>query len=106
MSQAPSFAGSWSKLNPSITPWILDAVHDTFHFTGLTPVQASVIPLAIAKNKDLLVEAVTGSGKTLAYIVPILERLIRREQELKDERGGERGLRKNEVFAIVVAPTR
>lgn len=56
-------------------------------------------------------EAVTGSGKTLSYVVPVLERLVRREQELARERGGDgkpaqKGLRRNEVFALVVVPTR
>lgn len=68
--------------------------------------QASLIPIAITKNKDLLVEAVTGSGKTLSYVVPVLERLVRKEAELGKERGGGKGLRRNEVFAMVVVPTR
>jgi ATP-dependent RNA helicase DDX55/SPB4 len=45
-------------------------------------------------------QAVTGSGKTLSYVLPIIERLIRHETNTG------RPLRKNEVFAIVVAPTR
>ncbi|THH31153.1 hypothetical protein EUX98_g3039 [Antrodiella citrinella] len=48
------------------------------------------------KNKDVVVEAVTGSGKTLAFVIPILERLIRREHKL----------RKNEIGALVISPTR
>ncbi|KAJ9110795.1 hypothetical protein QFC20_002836 [Naganishia adeliensis] len=111
LATAPSFAGSWEKLKPILTPWILETIHTTFGFTNLTPVQASLIPLAIAKNKDFLVEAVTGSGKTLSYVVPVLERLVRREQELARERGvdgrpAQKGLRRNEVFALVVVPTR
>lgn len=98
----------------SSAPSSLDAIHTDFGFQSLTPIQASLIPLAIDKHKDLLVEAVTGSGKTLSYVVPVLERLIRREAELAAQRGGNehdggsdhRGLRKNEVFAIVVVPTR
>jgi ATP-dependent RNA helicase DDX55/SPB4 len=39
---------------------------------------------------------VTGSGKTLAYAIPILERIIRQERKYK----------KNEIAAIVIAPTR
>ncbi|KAJ9127620.1 hypothetical protein QFC24_001030 [Naganishia onofrii] len=110
---APSFAGSWDKLKPILTPWILETIHTTFGFTNLTPVQASLIPLAISKNKDFLVEAVTGSGKTLSYVVPILERLVAKEAEMARERGsagqggtGVKGLRRNEVFALVVVPTR
>jgi ATP-dependent RNA helicase DDX55/SPB4 len=48
------------------------------------------------KNKDVVVEAVTGSGKTLAFVIPVLERLIRREKRLK----------KNEVGALIISPTR
>ncbi|GHJ86604.1 hypothetical protein NliqN6_3006 [Naganishia liquefaciens] len=103
---APSFAGKWDGLKDIVTPWILESIHTRFGFTSLTPVQASLIPIAIAKNKDLLVEAVTGSGKTLSYVVPILERLVRKEAELAKERGGAKGLRRNEVFAMVVVPTR
>ena len=61
----------------------------------MTPVQASTIPLFM-RNKDVIVEAVTGSGKTLAFVIPVLERLIRREAKL----------RKNEVGALIISPTR
>ena len=61
----------------------------------MTPVQASTIPLFL-KNKDVVVEAVTGSGKTLAFVIPILERLIRRETRL----------RRDEIGALVISPTR
>jgi len=61
----------------------------------MTPVQASTIPLFM-KNKDVVVEAVTGSGKTLAFVIPILERLIRRETRLKED----------EIGALVISPTR
>ncbi|KAJ3374614.1 ATP-dependent rRNA helicase spb4, partial [Lobulomyces angularis] len=52
------------------------------------------IPLFL-KNKDVVVEAVTGSGKTLAFVIPILEKLLTRSEKLK----------KNEIGAIVIAPT-
>ena len=64
-------------------------------FTQMTPVQASTIPLFM-KHKDVVVEAVTGSGKTLAFVIPVLERLIRREARLK----------RNEIGALVISPTR
>ncbi|XP_036730604.1 ATP-dependent RNA helicase DDX55 isoform X3 [Balaenoptera musculus] len=48
------------------------------------------------KNKDVAAEAVTGSGKTLAFIIPILEILLRREEKLK----------KSQVGAIIITPTR
>ncbi|CUA67435.1 hypothetical protein RSOLAG22IIIB_03081 [Rhizoctonia solani] len=93
-SQAPSFAGSWSKLNPTLTPWVQEVISSQ-GFSQMTPVQASTIPLFM-KHKDVVVEAVTGSGKTLAFVVPIIEKLVRRETPL----------RKNEVGALIISPTR
>ncbi len=61
----------------------------------MTPVQTSTIPLFM-RHKDVVVEAVTGSGKTLAFVIPILEKLIRRERKLA----------KNEIGALVISPTR
>jgi len=61
----------------------------------MTPVQANTIPLFMT-NKDVVVEAVTGSGKTLAFLIPVIEILLRRETPLK----------KNEVGAIIIEPTR
>ncbi|OSD08658.1 DEAD-domain-containing protein [Trametes coccinea BRFM310] len=89
-----AFAGKWDSLPVTLTPWILDVIHSMGH-THMTPVQASTIPLFM-KHKDVVVEAVTGSGKTLAFVIPILEKLIRRERKLA----------KNEVGALVISPTR
>ncbi|CAJ0763813.1 23889_t:CDS:2, partial [Entrophospora sp. SA101] len=61
----------------------------------MTPVQASTIPLFM-KSKDVVVEAVTGSGKTLAFVIPIIEKLVNRKHRL----------RKNEIGALVITPTR
>ncbi|KAI0636773.1 DEAD-domain-containing protein [Trametes polyzona] len=94
MSASTAFAGKWSSLPVTLTPWILDVIHSMGH-TQMTPVQASTIPLFM-KHKDVVVEAVTGSGKTLAFVIPILEKLIRRERKLA----------KNEVGALVISPTR
>ncbi|ORZ21298.1 P-loop containing nucleoside triphosphate hydrolase protein [Absidia repens] len=61
----------------------------------MTPVQAGAIPLFM-KNKDVVVEAVTGSGKTLAFVIPIIEKLLRREDPLKN----------HEIGAMIITPTR
>lgn len=94
MSQSAAFAGLWSSLPTPLTPWVLDVIQSLGH-TQMTPVQASTIPLFM-QHKDVVVEAVTGSGKTLAFVIPILERLIRRDAKL----------RRNEVGALVISPTR
>ena len=64
-------------------------------FERMTPVQASAIPLFMA-HKDVVTEAVTGSGKTLAFVLPLLEKLVRRSEPL----------RAREVGAIIISPTR
>ncbi len=66
---------------------------DKIGFREPTPVQAQVIPLAIA-GKDLLVSAETGSGKTAAFLLPTLHRLLIREAPLSGTR------------VLILAPTR
>ncbi|TIB97373.1 DEAD-domain-containing protein [Wallemia mellicola] len=89
-----SFAGKWSTIKPRLSEWIEEYLLN-IGYTEMTPVQASTIPLFRA-NKDVVVEAVTGSGKTLAFLIPILEKLTNYSNSLK----------KGDVFALIVAPTR
>ena len=60
-------------------------------FTRPTPIQAQAIPPGML-GKDVLACAMTGSGKTAAFLLPIIQRLM------KKPRGGTR--------ALVLAPTR
>jgi ATP-dependent RNA helicase RhlE len=61
------------------------------HFSVPTAVQAAAIP-HVLEGKDVLATAQTGTGKTLAFLIPIVERLTRR-----DAPG---------VGALVLVPTR
>ncbi|KAH9842730.1 DEAD-domain-containing protein [Rhodofomes roseus] len=94
MSSSNAYAGPWASLPTTLTPWIMDVIN-SMGYARMTPVQASTIPLFM-KHKDVVVEAVTGSGKTLAFVIPVLEKLIRRERKLKE----------NEVGALIISPTR
>jgi len=47
-------------------------------FSVPTPVQVGAIPHAL-EGKDVLATAQTGTGKTLAFLIPIMERLLRRD---------------------------
>jgi ATP-dependent RNA helicase DDX55/SPB4 len=58
------------------------AVVASLGFERTTPVQEATIPL-FAGNKDVAVDACTGSGKTLAFIIPLIEKLRRREEPLR-----------------------
>ncbi|WYZ45137.1 hypothetical protein EsH8_VIII_000453 [Colletotrichum jinshuiense] len=62
-----------------------------------TGIQAKVIPQLIKDDSDAFVQAQTGSGKTLAYLLPILQRILSVEGQIKRDSG---------LFAIVMAPTR
>nr|XP_034345123.1 ATP-dependent RNA helicase DDX55 isoform X2 [Arvicanthis niloticus] len=86
--------GAWESLQVPLHPRVLGALRE-LGFLHMTPVQSATIPLFM-KNKDVAAEAVTGSGKTLAFVIPMLEILLRREEKLK----------KNQVGAIVITPTR
>ncbi|KAI0306497.1 DEAD-domain-containing protein [Multifurca ochricompacta] len=88
-----AYAGSWHSLPIPLTAWVLEVIHSMGH-TQMTPVQASAIPLFM-QNKDVVVEAVTGSGKTLAFVIPILERIIRRERKFN----------RDEIGALIISPT-
>ncbi|KAH9079489.1 DEAD-domain-containing protein [Lactarius deliciosus] len=85
---------TWLLLSPNFNGISLDVIQSMGH-TQMTPVQASTIPIFM-QNKDVVVEAVTGSGKTLAFVIPVLERIIRRENKLK----------RNEIGALIISPTR
>lgn len=84
----------FDRCKPALSAPTLGAVA-SMGFSSMTPVQAATIPLFLT-HKDVCVEACTGSGKTLAFAIPIVEMLRRRETPLK----------KNEVGAIVISPTR
>jgi ATP-dependent RNA helicase RhlE len=48
------------------------------HFSIPTAVQAATIPPAI-EGEDVLATAQTGTGKTLAFLIPVIERLAKRD---------------------------
>jgi ATP-dependent RNA helicase RhlE len=60
-------------------------------FSTPTPVQAAAIPHAL-EGKDVLATAQTGTGKTLAFLIPVLEKLLKRTSP--------------GIAALVLVPTR
>jgi ATP-dependent RNA helicase DDX55/SPB4 len=57
------------------------------------------LPIFIQQHKDVVVEAITGSGKTLAFVIPIIEILLKRNN-------GVEKLKKNQIGALIITPTR
>jgi len=82
------------KLNTPLAESTLRSLKD-LKLMKPTPVQTLCIPLILSR-KDVVAEAVTGSGKTLAFVVPLVEMLLRRDDEL----------RTNDIGALVLTPTR
>ena len=73
---------------------ILKAIKDQGYDTP-TPIQKQAIPIVLDK-KDVLAGAQTGTGKTAAFTLPLLQRLHNRPKQL----------RKKEVRALILSPTR
>ena len=87
-------AGGWDDLDPQLSVEVLDTLKE-MNFSQMTPVQMATIP-RFMKYQDVAVEACTGSGKTLAYLIPVIERLKRREEKLG----------KYQIGSIILVPTR
>ncbi|KAM9992455.1 hypothetical protein ACTFIY_009888 [Dictyostelium cf. discoideum] len=86
--------GGWNKLENKLSDSTLNTIN-RLGFKSMSPVQSAVIPLFMS-NKDVLVEACTGSGKTLAFVIPIIEKILKRETNLK----------KTDIASIIISPTR
>ncbi|GAA5999700.1 ATP-dependent DNA/RNA helicase [Rhodotorula paludigena] len=86
---------AFSALEPALHPLLLRAL-SAQHFAVPTPIQQTLIPLALESSRDILARARTGSGKTLAYAVPLVQGILQRRD--RNELGGTR--------ALVLVPTR
>ncbi|GAA6061129.1 hypothetical protein JCM10212_001729 [Sporobolomyces blumeae] len=94
-SQSGDKVPSFSSVQPPLHPLVLRSL-SALAFPVPTPIQATLIPLALSSSRDVLARARTGSGKTLAYAIPIVQGILQRR-----ERGDEPGTR-----ALVLVPTR
>lgn len=88
-------ATTFKELDPPLHPDVMECIEKKLKFTKMTPVQTATIPL-FRTNKDVAVEAVTGSGKTIAFLIPLVEKLLNRQEALEPK----------EVGAIILSPTR
>ena len=73
---------------------LLKAINDV-GYTTPTPIQAKAIPVVI-DGRDVLAAAQTGTGKTAGFTLPLLERLSKRNPQMK----------KRQIRVLVLTPTR
>ncbi len=81
---------------------LLPSLHDSLtalQLDTLTDVQEQALPLLL-ERKSVVAIAETGSGKTLAYVLPVLDRLKRMEDDGNPVTTG------SEPRALVIVPTR
>ncbi len=71
---------------------VMDSI-SAMGFEDATPIQAQAIPL-ILENRDLIGSAQTGTGKTAAFLLPVIEKLLRKPSL------------SNKVKVMVICPTR
>mmetsp|Transcript_27393 Transcript_27393/g.57678 ORF Transcript_27393/g.57678 Transcript_27393/m.57678 type:complete len:962 (-) Transcript_27393:1336-4221(-) len=77
-------------------------------FVTPTPIQASVLPVALA-GRDVCASAVTGSGKTAAFLLPVMERILQRGGGRSNLGGTNAKKKANSLAAtraLVLTPTR
>ncbi|KAF2673504.1 ATP-dependent RNA helicase-like protein dbp9 [Microthyrium microscopicum] len=87
---------SFDKLN--LAPPLLQAIIAQ-KFSTPTPVQAQVIPAALA-GKNILARSKTGSGKTAAYVLPVLQAILSRKAAASSSSDTKA------VSALILVPTR
>ena len=76
-------------------------------FESCTPIQAEVMPLALA-GKDISGLSQTGTGKTAAFLLPLMERICRSQEKPESEELAKRAFKdwKNGQYILILVPTR
>jgi ATP-dependent RNA helicase RhlE len=64
---------------------------DAMNYIQASPIQEAAIPI-ILSGKDLIASAQTGTGKTAAYLIPLLDLIIRNQND--------------HITALILVPTR
>jgi ATP-dependent RNA helicase MSS116, mitochondrial len=84
-----------------ISTHLIRAIEEKMGYSNLTEVQSKSLPDILA-GKDCLARAKTGTGKTLAFLIPAIERIIRRNDEMK----GRRPSPLKAISTLILSPTR
>ena len=71
---------------------VLESI-ESMGFDEATPIQEAAIPV-ILDNRDLIASAQTGTGKTAAFLLPVIEKLMRKQSFSR------------KIKVLVIVPTR
>ncbi|KAJ3417300.1 DEAD-box ATP-dependent RNA helicase [Chytridiales sp. JEL 0842] len=99
----PPAIKDFSELN--LHPLLVDNLK-LMNYTEPTPIQAHVIP-TIMSHRDVMACAQTGSGKTAAYIIPVVNKMLKKGKEYYTHnitRGA--GRQVGAPTCLVISPTR
>ncbi|KAI0838534.1 DEAD-domain-containing protein [Hypoxylon sp. FL0890] len=78
-----------------IHPILLRTISEDLKFDQMTPVQAATIYPLLKESCDVLAQAKTGTGKTIAFLLPAIQKMIRRDPALTGQ-----------ASLLVISPTR
>ena len=88
----------------SLDPRLVKALVQRLALRRPTLVQAQVWPLTLQQGRSCLVRAPTGSGKTLAYAVPVLQKILKNDDETRSSSNNNNVGTK--MQALILVPTR
>lgn len=93
--------------NNIIHPNIINNITKRMGLVTMTEVQTRTINSTL-RGADCIAQAKTGTGKTLAFLLPILQNIIKNDQNLARSNYSRRGARTtaDDIRAIIVSPTR
>eukprot|EP00755_Sulcionema_specki_P024754 Sspe_Gene.15267::Locus_5305_Transcript_1_1_Confidence_1.000_Length_2269::g.15267::m.15267/K14809/DDX55, SPB4; ATP-dependent RNA helicase DDX55/SPB4 len=94
----------WHALRPPLAPCIQDVLRNVLFFSHATHIQLVTIPVFIRDGTNVIVEASTGSGKTIAFLVPLFQRLIRRNERMVAATG--LPLLTKDIAAVILSPSK
>ena len=96
---------TFGSLEPQLHPLLLRSL-SLLEFATPTPIQQTLIPLALSSNRDILARARTGSGKTLAYAIPIVQGILRSRDAAASSSTAAAASDPAAASALVLVPTR
>ncbi len=91
---------NYSELN--LDPRLFAAI-EKLKYVEATPIQIQAIPI-ILQNRDVAGLAQTGTGKTAAFVIPLVERILKTQNEPGHERAFKDWHARS--FILILVPTR